>query len=116
MGEEDKIDETQSPAELEVDKKSVCYYIASNFVQYHCQLFIAFTLLIFGISAISLTVDGGMALSEQSNNDLTVNSHKASLLNDALSNAKSLTDATATVSRKVREERPLKCLEDRLAS
>ena len=87
----------------EVDEKSVCYYVASNFVQYHCQFFVAFTLLIFGISAIALSVDGGMILSEQSSNDLTVNSHKASLLNDALNNAKSLTDATATVSRKVRE-------------
>ena len=57
-----------------------------------------------------------MALSEQSSNDLTVNSHKASLLNDALNNAKSLTDATATVSRKVRErETPEICLEDRRA-
>ena len=40
MGEEDKSNETQSPAALEVDKKSVCYYVASSFVQYHLQLFV----------------------------------------------------------------------------
>ena len=97
-------DDTQKEPSV-VDKKSICFYIANNFVKYHCQFFILFTALILGVSTIALAVDGGMALSEQTNNDLTVNSHQASLLNDALDNAKSLTDAAAAATNKKVKER-----------
>ena len=96
--------EEEEEESLAVDKNSICFHIAKNFVKYHCTFCFLFTVLIFGVSAIALSVDGGMGLSERTNNDLTVNTHKASILNDALDNAKSLTDpADSSTKKKVKE-------------
>lgn len=101
-GQDSAGDDTQKEPSV-VDKKSICFYIANNFVKYHCQFFLLFSILLLGISTIGLTVDGGMVLSEQTNNDLTVNTHIAAIRNDALNNAMTLTDVTDSTKKKVKE-------------
>ena len=83
-------------------KPEGCETVGRILVKYHCVLFFFFFVLIFAVTAIAGTVDGGIKLSGQSNNDFTVNDNQAAIDLDAVNNANSRTDSTSSVVKKAK--------------